>query len=45
MQVMAIVFLGVLLTKKGFIDNDNQRVNSNTHIFLQSIGLANTVSL
>lgn len=25
MQVMAIVFLGVLLTKKGYIDNENQR--------------------
>lgn len=26
MQVMAIVFLGVILSKRGYIDNDKQKV-------------------
>jgi hypothetical protein len=35
MQVMTIVFLGAILSKKGYIDNDKQRVKKKQHKVLE----------
>lgn len=34
MQVMAIVFLGVILSMKGYIDNDKQKVRIHVHYLI-----------